>query len=133
MIQYYRWGLADSGQYLSHYLSLDPEIALRFTLSDIPREKAVTLGNISQEMSAVTQVDALTWAGYRDVPSTYIVTTKDQALSVERQQLAIEVLKEFAPDEGGPEILEIDSGHAPNFSKPEELAKMLKDIMERAK
>ncbi|KAJ4388021.1 hypothetical protein N0V93_008626 [Gnomoniopsis smithogilvyi] len=124
--------LAGAG-YLSHYLSFDPELALRFTLSDIPREKALSLGNISQEMSAVSQVDALTWAGYKDVPSTYIVTKQDQALSVDRQQVAIEVLKEFAPDEGGPEILEIDSGHAPNLSKPEELAKMLKDIVERAK
>lgn len=113
-------------------MSFDPELALRFTLSDIPREKALSLG-VSLEMSAVTQVDALTWAGYKDVPSTYIVTKQDQALTVDRQQVAIEVLREFAPDEGGPEILDIDSGHAPNISKPEELAKMLKGIVERAK
>lgn len=84
-------------------------------------------------MSAASQVDPLTWAGYKDVPSTYIVTTKDQALSPERQRAYVEVLKEYAPDEGGPEILEIESGHAPNASKPEELAKMLKGIVERAK
>lgn len=88
---------------------------------------------MAQEMAAVSQVDPLTWAGYKDVPSTYIVTTKDQALSVDRQRGYIDVLKECAPDASGLEILEIESGHAPNASKPEELAQLLKGIVERAK
>lgn len=119
---------------MSHYISYDIELALQFSLSDVPREQALRGASMFfQEMSAASQVDALTWAGYKDIPSTFIITTKDQALSVARQQVAVEVLKEFAPDEAGPEILEIESGHAPNVSKPEELAAMLKGILERAK
>lgn len=119
---------------MSHYLSFDVELALKFSLSDVPPEEASRGASMFfQEMSAVSQVDALTWAGYKDIPSTYIITTKDQALRVESQQVAIEVLKEFAPDEGGPELLEIDSGHAPNISKPKELAELLKGVLERAK
>lgn len=119
---------------MSHYLSFDIELALQFSLSDVPREEALRGASMFfQEMSAVSQVDALTWAGYKDIPSTYIITTKDKALSVQRQQVAVEVLKEFAPNEAGPEILEIDSGHAPNVSKPKELAMVLKGILERAK
>lgn len=122
-----------AGQYFSHYLTFDVDLALRFSFSDLPSEEALFLANMSLEMSAVSQVDPLTWAGYKDMPSTYIVTTKDMALSVDRQRAYIEVLKESAPDEASPEILEIESGHVPNTSKPEELARMLKGIVERAK
>lgn len=87
---------------------------------------------MAQEMSAVSQVDPLTWAGYTDIPSTYIITTQDQALTVDRQRAYVEVLMEHAPKEARPEVLEIESGHAPNVSRPEELAKMLKSIVERA-
>lgn len=108
-------------------------MALRFSFSDLPREEALPFARMAQDMSAVSQVDPLTWAGYADIPSTYIVATRDQALSVDRQRACVEVLRECAPEGAAPppEVLEIESGHAPNASRPEELARMLKGILER--
>lgn len=77
-------------------------MALRFSFSDLPREEALPFARMAQDMSAVSQVDPLTWAGYADIPSTYIVATRDQALSVDRQRACVEVLRECAPEGAAP-------------------------------
>ncbi|KAG6367924.1 hypothetical protein INS49_002124 [Diaporthe citri] len=62
------------------------------------------------------------YAGWQDVPSWVLMTTKDRPLPVEAQKMMIQT----AVDAGASvEIREIDSGHSPMLSRPEETASFL--------
>lgn len=62
------------------------------------------------------------YAGWQDVPSWVLVTTEDRPLPPEAQKMMIQT----AVDAGASvEVREIDSGHSPMLSKPEETASFL--------
>lgn len=90
---------------------------------------------MGQDMSAAVLLDPLTWAGYKDIPSTYIIAKRDLALPVGDQRAAIEVLKRNAPETSDGkmdvEVLEIDASHGVTVSKPKELAEMLVGVVQR--
>ena len=61
--------------------------------------------------------------GCADFPVTYILCTKDEALTVSYQREAIEVCKSREGRKGGQEaveVVEMESGHSPFLSMPEE-------------
>ena len=65
----------------------------------------------------------LTNAGWRAVPSTYVVATQDQAIP----PVAQEAMAQRAGD-----VLRMDTGHSPFLSHPQELAELLREIVHRA-
>jgi hypothetical protein len=68
----------------------------------------------------------LTHPGYWDVPLAYVKTTQDKIIPVEAQEGMLAMVR------GGREVKEvevktweIESGHCPNASRPEELGRVV--------
>ena len=65
----------------------------------------------------------LTNAGWKAVPSTYVISEQDQAIPLFAQEA-------MAQRTG--EVLRMDTGHSPFLSQPEALAGLLRPILDRA-
>ncbi|KAJ9401371.1 hypothetical protein DTO282F9_1568 [Paecilomyces variotii] len=103
------------------YLFLDPVPAAKAVLSDLPPEEAVQVTEMMPHHSAVSFSGPLTYAAYKFIPVVYIVCEKDKTLPPEYQRGCIELLEK---ESGKPvPTIFLDSGHCPNASMPEELAK----------
>jgi pimeloyl-ACP methyl ester carboxylesterase len=76
---------------------------------------------VAQSLAAFQQ--PLTNAGWKAVPSTYVVCEQDQAIPPFAQE---------AMAQRAGEVLRMDSGHSPFLSRPEELADLLRPILDRA-
>lgn len=96
-----------SEQYRSMFCNDEDDETARWHLSKLgPQPPAIMTAKVSR-------------AGFpQDLPSTYIVLLKDQALAPSFQR---ELLKNL-PD---PEVVELDAGHSAMVSKPKELADIL--------
>jgi pimeloyl-ACP methyl ester carboxylesterase len=62
-------------------------------------------------------------AGWKSVPSTYVIAEQDQAIPVFAQE---------AMAQRAGEVLRMDTGHSPFLSQPEALAQLLRPILDRA-
>lgn len=78
--------------------------------------RAAAIRRLRPQVTApfVEEVPAAAW---REIPSTYVICTEDQSLSVELQRNV------FAPRAG--EVVELASSHSPFFSQPERIADLL--------
>ena len=65
----------------------------------------------------------LTNAGWKAVPSTYVICEQDQAIPPFAQE---------AMAQRAGEVLRMDTGHSPFLSQPEALARLLRPILDRA-
>jgi pimeloyl-ACP methyl ester carboxylesterase len=65
----------------------------------------------------------LTNAGWKAVPSTYVIAEQDQAIPLFAQE---------AMAQRAGEVLRMDTGHSPFLSHPEALAGLLRPILDRA-
>ncbi|KAM0327671.1 hypothetical protein ACHAQA_005964 [Verticillium albo-atrum] len=75
-----------------------------------------------QSLKALTEGGERAYAGWKDVPVWYLVTADDHALSVGLQREMVEVAK------GQGTVItvnEIDSGHSPMLSRPEETVEFI--------
>ena len=66
--------------------------------------------------------------GWADFPVTYVVCKNDQALTVSYQHSAIEVCRSREGRRGGREaveVVEMESGHSPFLSVPEDTIKVI--------
>lgn len=87
--------------------------------ADVPRSEAENAVERLLPQSTKSFVDAVERAGWRDVPSTYIVCENDQAFPAERQEtLAVRSV----------EVHRLASSHSPFLSMPGELASLLSKI-----
>jgi pimeloyl-ACP methyl ester carboxylesterase len=62
----------------------------------------------------------ITYMGWRDIPSSYIVCEKDNLIPAPLQ----ETLGQLA----GSTLIRMDTGHFPQLSQPEELARIIQQI-----
>lgn len=66
---------------------------------------------------------ALTYEGYRSVPTSYLICTKDAMLLPEHQLAQTTIL-----GEGDIRTYSVDAGHFPMLSKPQDVADVISDI-----
>jgi pimeloyl-ACP methyl ester carboxylesterase len=92
------------------YNGVDPELT----------ERAVNRLGL-HSVGALTQ--PLSRAAWRELPSTYVVCERDQAIPVSAQE---------AMAQRAGEVLRMDAGHSPFLSHPAELAGLLRPILDRA-
>ena len=92
------------------YNGVDPELAA---------QAVARLG--LQSTSSVTQ--PLSRAAWRELPSTYVVCTQDQAIPVPAQQ---------AMSGHAGTVLHLDTGHSPFLAAPAELAELLRGVLAQA-
>lgn len=75
-----------------------------------------------QSLKALFEGGEYAYAGWKDVPCWFLVTTEDRALPVEAQRMMIGMAREAG---GSVKVREINSGHSPMLAKPEDTAKFL--------
>lgn len=103
----------------------DAVVLAPFVCNDLPYAEAYEHALKLPHHSAISFRSAATQASFKDIPSTYIFCERDLIIAPEMQERFIETMRE----EGGQvEVKRLDSGHCPNWSRPEELSKLLLEI-----
>jgi hypothetical protein len=98
----------------------------------MPKEEAEKLAGqfTLTRHSANTFPAALSHAGFMDVPVSYLLCTKDRAQEPELQKASISMMEKQIG--GKIEVTEVDSGHAPNVSRPQEVADWIISMAKRS-
>ncbi|KAJ3550350.1 hypothetical protein NM208_g27 [Fusarium decemcellulare] len=110
------------------YMTLDPEGQAPMTFSDLPPAEGLRLAKEMPEHSTPSFKEKLTYAGYNDVDVHYIVCLQDKIIQPDHQRGMIELVKASTGKEVN--VHELNSGHAPNFSQPDNLTGIVKKIIE---
>ena len=87
-----------------------------------PELTAWAVARLSAESLAAFE-QPLTNAGWKVVPSTYVICERDHAIAPSAQE---------AMAQRAGEVLRMDTGHSPFLSQPEALARLLRPILDRA-
>ena len=97
----------------------DVSVATKKNFSDIPFEEGLAWTKKEPHHSLLSFQDELTYAGYKDIPTTYIHTEQDVTVPTQGQYAMVEG--------AGVSIrqLKLQSGHCPNISQPEKLGEAL--------
>lgn len=96
----------------------NPDIFTDWLLADMPREEALKYVSVSSPVaqSVKSTVTPLTYAGYKHIPCSYMVTKLDRVNSPEVQQGFIGLVERVS---GSPvDVHEYDVGHCPQLSQP---------------
>jgi hypothetical protein len=107
------------------YLAAEANAPLTF--SDLPAEQGLALAKQMSWHSTPSFKEKLTYAGYNDVEVHYVVCKGDMIVPLEYQYAMIELVKASSGREVG--VHELDCGHAPTSSQPDNVAKIFKDIV----
>lgn len=109
---------------------------------DVPEPERSRYVGMLGKHPAAANTTAVERLGYEHVPSTYIITTLDRALSIEYQRWAVErvqsrVRERIAAGEAVTEpfggelgVISIEAGHSVIVSKPGEFAGVLGKLAE---
>lgn len=93
--------------------TLDPDGAKRFLFNDVTDEQAAPIIAALTEHRLAVFGEAPTALGWKEHPSTFILTTEDKVFSPELQRRM---------SANATRVLEVDAGHVPLLSRPAELA-----------
>ncbi|EWZ83528.1 hypothetical protein FOCG_16929 [Fusarium oxysporum f. sp. radicis-lycopersici 26381] len=109
------------------YMTLDPKGHATHTFSDLPFDEAFELAKQMPEHSTPSFREPLTYPGYNDVEVHYIVCEQDQIIPPQFQRGMIEAVKTSS----GREVTahSFDSGHVPTVSQPDNVSKVVKEII----
>lgn len=101
----------------------------RAICSDLPLDLAYESALNFQHHSAASFKEAVTQVGYKDIPVSYLFCEDDLVVSPDMQRKFIGVIEEAKGKSIS--VVNLKAGHAPNFSIPEELARVVVEEAER--
>lgn len=101
-----------------------PEAAIDTFYNDVPTALATdAVGRLRPfHVSGWSRVETTAIAAWREVPTTYVVCTRDRAIHPDEQ-------REMAKNAG--EVVEFDTGHSPFLSRPDLVAGLVADHLRR--
>lgn len=107
-----------------------PEATAAVTLSSLPLSEGTELIKKFPKHSAVSFGDNLTYAGYNDVPVSYLFCEEDLCIPPTIQQAGIEMMEK----ESGRKVIvtRIKADHCPNVTATEETTAWVLDVAKRA-
>lgn len=97
-----------------------PEPSAKLTFSDLPLEEGVAWIKKFPQHSAISFVNPLTHAGYKDIPVSYLLCEKDLVIPPEVQKTGIEMIEKESGRKV--DVTAIPRDHVPNARYPEEVA-----------
>jgi pimeloyl-ACP methyl ester carboxylesterase len=106
-------------------MHIDPVLMAPAVCNDLPYIQAYEHALQLPHHSAISFQNESTQASYKDIPVTYIFCERDLIVSPELQQKYIDTIEEVSGRKV--DVRRIDSGHCPNWSKPEELLGLIAD------
>ena len=106
------------------FMSLDSNVAVRETLSDLPQEEAEKWAHIFEKHSAASFGTELEYPAYKYIPSWYILAENDKIVEPELQQRMVDRARE---DNSNPiTLVKLNSGHAPIISQTEKVVDVIR-------
>lgn len=108
---------------------VDISAASSFVFNDLPKEEGERWAKMSTRHSGSTFPASLSHAGFKDVPVSYLLCTKDLAQEPELQRASIAMMEKQIG--GKVDVTEIESGHAPNASRPKEVGDWIISIIKQ--
>ena len=105
----------------------EPTGSARVNLSDLPYEKGIKFAAQFSHQSTPSFQNELTYAGYRYIPSAFIMCDKDLVLPLDFQKSRVELLER----ESGTNVKVVHciSGHCPNLNMPEKVAALVQEAL----
>lgn len=97
-----------------------PEPSAKLTFSDLPLEEGVEWIKKFPQHSAISFVNPLTHAGYKDIPVSYLLCEKDLVIPPDVQKAGIEMIEKESGRKV--DVTAIPRDHVPNARYPEEVA-----------
>lgn len=101
----------------------DPVTMALALCNDLPYAQAYEAALLIPHHSAVSFRNEVTQASYKDIPLTYILCERDLIIPPEMQQRFIGNVEKVSGKKV--DVRKIDSGHCPNWSRPEDLLKLI--------
>lgn len=96
-------------------ISRSAEIAF----SDLPKEEGEAWVEKFGRHSAVSFTNELTYAGYKDIPVSYLLCEDDMCIPAKNQREGIELIEKVSGKKV--DVTSIKAGHCPIASKPQEV------------
>ena len=100
----------------------------RVNLSDMLYEKAIKLAAQFSHHSTPSFQNELTYAGYKYIPSAFIMCDQDIVLPPSFQQSRVELLERQSGT--NVKVVHCNSGHCPNLSMPGTVAALVREVLE---
>ena len=106
---------------------LDPAGNAPLSFSDMSPDEGLKWAKQMGDHSTRSFKEKLTYAGYNDVDVHYILCQDDMIIAPEHQRSMIGLIEQSSGH--APKVYELKSGHCPTHSQPQELLKILQDIL----
>jgi len=107
-------------------MSLDPELHADVTFTDLPHEDGVAWTLKMDEHSALSFTTSLSYAGYKDLPVSYLLCERDKAVPPEIQQSIIDMIE--AESGKKVDVHKVQADHCPWISAPDEVIWVIREI-----
>lgn len=104
-------------------MSLEPEGHAPKAFSDLSHEDGVYWTKKMSEHSALSFGSKLTYAGYKDVPVSYLFCEDDVVIPPELQQSIIDMIEEESGKEV--DVHKVKAGRAPWISQPDTVVEVI--------
>lgn len=112
-------------------LHVDSARSAKLCLSKIPLEESEPVVRCFTKHSAVSFANKLTYAGYNDVPVSYLLCEDDLCIPKDVQQKGIDLIERQSGRKVT--VTKIDADHGPNYSAPEKVVNWILSVVEEAK
>jgi pimeloyl-ACP methyl ester carboxylesterase len=106
------------------HMVIDPDLAVAAFYHDVdPELAAATAASLRPfELRGFVPVETDLVAAWKTIPSTYVLTTQDQAVHPDDQRIM---------SRNAGEVVEIDTSHSPFLSRPDLVAEIIAERVER--
>ena len=103
-----------------------PEKSAKLTFSDLPFEEGLTWVKRLPQHSALSFVDELTHAGYKDVDVSYLLCERDLVIPLDVQKAGIEMIQKESGNKV--DVSSIPRDHCPMVHHPDEIAEWIAKV-----
>jgi hypothetical protein len=102
----------------------------KMTFSDLPFDEAMEWAEKFPQHSAVSFAGEVTYAGYKEVPISYLLCLKDLVITEKMQRAGIELIEQASGTKV--DVTEIEACHAPSAKYPEKVMEWFVDVLNKA-
>jgi hypothetical protein len=107
----------------------NPEGSAAIVFNDIPREEGIAWVKKMPQHSSISFGNELTYAGYKDVPASFLFCENDKCVPPEVQQKSIDNIEEASGNKV--DVTRINTDHCPMVSAPDKVVDWFVDLAEK--
>lgn len=105
---------------------LEPVDNAKDNFSDLPANEGIAWAKQMPEHSTASFGGELTYAGYKDVPVSWLFTENDRTVTPETQEICIGIIEQATGKKV--DVKRLNSGHFPFLSRPDDVAQIIRTV-----